>query len=70
MSFESLRSIVPLTTVHAKPDVARINPDGQGRQNQKEHPHEQNDQQSSDASSHPVPNAQGQITGKLIDTVA
>ena len=70
MSFELLRSLVPLTTVHAKPDVTRVNPDGRGRRHQKEHEQAHPERQDGEASSRPVPNAQGQLTGKLIDTVA
>ncbi len=68
MPFESLLARVGTQAVHAKPDAERIRRDGQtkrdgkGRQSQRAH----------EDAVHPVPvpNAQGEITGKLIDITA
>mgnify|MGYP001332675847 CR=1 FL=1 len=67
MAFDSLRTLLPTPAVHAKPDAGGVNPEGQNRhgqqrQSKREHQEEQ--------SAHPVPNALGEITGKVIDTTA
>lgn len=68
MGFESLLSIIAPPAVHAKPDVGRINPEGQqgnpGQQRKRRPSNRETDP------AHPVPNALGEITGKLIDTQA
>lgn len=68
MAFELLRSLMPSPAVHAKPDVAHVNSDGQNRQ---ENP-QQSKRERQDEGRHtqPVPNIDGQITGKVIDTTA
>lgn len=65
MAFESLLSIPTVPAVHAKPDVGRVNPDGQNKRENKN-----SRQESHEERPHPVPNIQGQVTGKLIDTTA
>lgn len=65
MSFESLLLIPTVPAIHAKPDVGRVTPDGQSkRENGGAR------QKSQEERPHPVPNEQGQVTGKLIDTTA
>ncbi|MBU1237265.1 MAG: hypothetical protein KJ634_01170 [Gammaproteobacteria bacterium] len=67
MANEPLRSLAPLAVVHAKPEAVRPNPDGQKKRNDKgRHSHEH--EPSAEDKHHPVPNDQGQLTGKLIDT--
>lgn len=65
MAFETLLSLLAVSAVHAKPDAGRTNSEGQNRRESKA----QQRRQGRDAS-HPVPNTQGQMTGKLIDTTA
>lgn len=69
MVFENLLTRIQPPLVHAKPDVARINPDGRpardGRDRQS-----RREAESDEDSGNPVPNALGQLTGKLIDTTA
>jgi hypothetical protein len=62
-------SLLALITppVHAKPEVTAVNPDGRNAQQQE---HRKRERQAAGGSPHPVPNAQGQITGKVIDTTA
>jgi hypothetical protein len=64
MAFETLRPLAPLPAVHAKPEAARLNPDGQ---NKREGKGRQSRKLFNDEA-HPVTNEQGQLTGKLIDT--
>lgn len=66
MAFESLLSMIT-PAVHAKPDVGRVNPDGQYKREQQG---KKQREQNGDGRAHPIPNTQGQITGKLIDTTA
>lgn len=66
MAFESLLPLLPVSVVHAKPDAGRVTPDGQGKREKQN----QRQREQSDEPAHPVLNAQGQITGKLIDTTA
>ncbi len=66
MAFESLASLLHPPPVHAKPDIARVNPDGRNRQNSQG----QQQKRGQEETAHPVPNTQGQITGKLIDITA
>lgn len=68
MAFESLLSLVTTPAVHAKPEVGRVNPDGQNKQEQRGQPKRR--QHEEDPHVQPVPNALGEITGKLIDTTA
>ena len=68
MAFDSLLSLISPPAVHAKPDVSRVNPDGQNRQEgrgRKKH-----EGQEEGKATQPVPNTLGEITGKLIDTTA
>lgn len=67
MSFQSLLSLNSVALVHAKPDVASANPDGQNRGENRQRRKKPEEAQET---VHPVPNTQGQITGKLIDTTA
>ena len=64
MAFEMLRPLIPTQAVHAKPEAVRVKPDDQkkreGKGGQSRH--------SPEDQAHPVPNDQGQLTGKLIDT--
>lgn len=69
MSFETQVSFANIPAVHAKPDVGHVNPDGQGKRESKDRQARQNNDDRDDTP-HPVPNAQGQITGKLIDITA
>jgi len=68
MAFELLRSLMPSPAVHAKPDVAHVNPDGQNRQGKSQQ--SKRERQDEDRHPQPVPNIDGQITGKEIDTTA
>jgi len=75
MAAESLLSVMPIPPVQAKPDVTRVSPDGQEKRGEDGHKGRRDreaDETESPASAapHPVPNTQGQITGKLIDTTA
>jgi hypothetical protein len=65
MAFESLRSLVMPPAVHAKPDVARVNSEGQ---NKREGRDQQKHKDPEELPASPIPNAQGQVIGKLIDT--
>ena len=67
MTFELLRSLMPTTAVHAKPDASGVNPEGQNRQGKQRHSKRED---RDEPAVHPVPNALGEITGKLIDTTA
>lgn len=67
MAFESLLSLVTTPAVHAKPEVGRVNPDGQNKQEKQRQPKRAHQDEQS---AHPVPNTLGEITGKLIDTTA
>jgi hypothetical protein len=64
MAFEMLRPLIPTPAVHAKPEAVRVKPDGQNKREGKGG----QSRQSPDDHAHPVPNDQGQLTGKLIDT--
>lgn len=64
MAFETLRSLIPTPAVHAKPEAVRVKPDDQKKQDGKG----RQLRQPADDQAHPVPNDQGQITGKVIDT--
>ena len=67
MTFDLLRSLLPTPAVHAKPEVTAVNPEGQQRHGQqRQGKRERQEEQSA----HPVLNALGEITGKLIDTTA
>jgi hypothetical protein len=66
MAFESLIALVSPVAVKAKPDVGRVNPEGQARRDGKG----KQQRQGRDDRAHPVPNAQGEITGKLVDVTA
>lgn len=68
MAFESLLALVAPPAVHAKPDVGRVNPEGQNKRESRDRP--KRNLQDDDTSAHPIPNALGEITGKLIDTTA
>jgi hypothetical protein len=66
MANEPLRSLALLAIVHAKPEAMRPNPDRQKRRGdtgRRSHDHEPPEEDK-----HLVPNDQGQLTGKLIDT--
>ncbi len=66
MGLDSFISLIQPPPVHAKPDVVRANPDGQNkRDNRDNEPRKKHED-----GAHPIPNAQGQLTGKLIDTTA
>jgi len=67
MTFELLRSLLPTPAIHAKPDVGGVNPEGQNHHGQQRQGKRERQEESA---AHPVPNALGEITGKLIDTVA
>ena len=67
MAFDTLRSLLPTPAIHAKPDVGGVNPEGQQRHGQQRQGKRERQEESA---THPVPNALGEITGKLIDTVA
>jgi hypothetical protein len=69
MGFETPVSFASIAAVHAKPDVGHANPDGQGKRENRARQPRQSSAGNNDAP-HPVPNAQGQITGKLIDITA
>jgi hypothetical protein len=66
MAFESSLALLGTQVVHAKPDAERVRRDGQTKRDGKgrQSPHEHDD------AAHPVLNAQGEITGKLIDITA
>lgn len=66
MAFETLQALFS-PAIRAKPDVGRVSPDSQPKQQKQE---QRKREPSDDGSAHPVPNSQGQITGKLIDTTA
>jgi len=69
MAVDSVKSSNKAQTVRQKHDAERAGPDGHPRQGDpgKQERHEQ----SPDAPApHPVPNEQGQTTGKVIDTTA
>ncbi len=66
MAFDSLLSMI-VTAVRAKPEVGRANPEGHAK---RDHQDSKQRGQSEDRRAQPVPNCQGQITGKLIDTTA
>ena len=69
MAVDSVNSSGKAQTVHQKHDAERVGSDGHPRQGDpgKQRRHEQ----SPDAAEpHPVPNEQGQTTGKVIDTTA
>lgn len=73
MAFESILSVISPPAVHAKPDVVRVNPEDQSGQNGQERREQQKrerQEQEQGQHAHPVPNIQGQITGKLIDIIA
>jgi hypothetical protein len=65
MAFETLRSLIPTPAVHAKPEAVRVKPDDQKK---KQDGKGRQPRQPEDEQAHPVPNDQGQITGKVIDT--
>lgn len=67
MAFDTLRSLLPIPAIHAKPDVGGVNPEGQNRHGQQR---QSKRERQEEPAAHPVPNALGEITGKLIDTVA
>jgi hypothetical protein len=69
MGFETPVSFASIPAVHAKPDVGHVNPDGQDKRERKDRQPRRNGDNRDDAP-HPIPNAQGQITGKLIDITA
>jgi hypothetical protein len=64
MAFEMLRPLIPTPAVHAKPEAVRVKPDDQKKREGKG----RQARQSSEDQAHPVPNDQGQPTGKVIDT--
>jgi hypothetical protein len=64
MAFETLRSLVPTSAVHAKPEAVRVKPDDQNKRDGKG----RQPRQPADDQAHPVTNDQGQLTGKVIDT--
>ncbi|MEW6165685.1 MAG: hypothetical protein AB1642_11550 [Pseudomonadota bacterium] len=66
MTYSALLALVTPPLVHAKPDASRTNPDGQSRHKQQE----QGQRQEKEEPARPVPNIQGQVTGKVIDTTA
>jgi hypothetical protein len=66
MALDTLLSFLQPPPVHAKPEVVRVNPDGQNKRDGRE----REPRKPQEAHGHPIPNAQGQITGKLIDTTA
>lgn len=68
MAFDTLLSLITPPAVHAKPDVSRVNPDGQNRQEGRER--KKREGQDDGKGPQPVPNTLGEITGKLIDTTA
>jgi hypothetical protein len=70
MAFESILSVISPPAVHAKPDVVRVNPEGQNGQERREQPKRERQEPEQGQHAHPVPNTQGQITGKLIDITA
>jgi len=67
MDSSSLLALVVSPAVHAKPDAAAVNPDGRNAQQQER---KQRERKAAAGAAHPVRNAQGQITGKVIDTTA
>jgi hypothetical protein len=66
MGFESLIALISSVAVKAKPNVIRVKPEGQARRDGKG----KQLRQSHHGHAHPIPNAQGEITGKFIDTTA
>lgn len=67
MASSSLLALVSSPAVHAKPDAAAVNPDGRNSPQQER---KKREREAVAESLHPVPNAQGQMTGKVIDTTA
>lgn len=67
MASNSLLALVMPPAVHAKPEVTAVNPDGRNSSQQER---KKRERESAAGEPHPVPNAQGQITGKVIDTTA
>jgi hypothetical protein len=74
MALESMLSFITTPAIHAKPDVGRVNSEGQNkRENKDQSKHDSHagaGGQDAGACVHPVPNTLGEITGKLIDTTA
>lgn len=69
MAASSLLALVMPPAVHAKPEVTAVNPDGRNASQQERRKREREREPAAEGT-HPVPNAQGQITGKVIDTTA
>lgn len=67
MAFEALLSPIAPPAVHAKPDVGRVDSEGQNKRDDRSR---QKRKEGNDTSASPIPNAEGQIIGKLIDTMA
>lgn len=66
MAYSALVALV-MPPVYTKPDVTSVNPEGRNSQPQER---KKRERKAEPENAHPVPNAQGQITGKVIDTTA
>lgn len=69
MAYSALLALVMPPAVHAKPAVTSVNPDGRNSAQSDRQKRGRSEDGNTEAA-HPVPNAQGQITGKVIDTTA
>ena len=66
MALEVLRSIIQTPAVHAKPEVARVNPDGRYGAGGKDQRPPRKQPEGTSATTGEI----GQTTGKVIDTTA
>ncbi len=69
MADSALLALVMPPAVHAKPAVTSVNPDGRNSAQSERQKRGRRDDGNAEGT-HPIPNTQGQITGKVIDTTA